>query len=133
MIRAGQGAAQDDAAFQLINPAEWESFTIALAEDAPAVMAAAFEVMRTQAHRNRLALFLAASVATGAIVASEVANNLVELAPKLKFAGGDFGDPPEDTDEPSETSSACNPEATRDKDSVCVASSYPSPAPCAQV
>ena len=127
MIRAGQTAAQDESAFQLINPAEWEGFRLALAENAPEVLTAALQVLKTQAERNRFILFLGAGVAIGAIVEG-VVSELSHTPPKLKFTGGEIGDadseaPDEDPEQepepdPSTTATACDPEATRNKDSV---------------
>ena len=126
MIRAMQGAAQDDGALTLVNPAEWNAFALELSERAPEIMRAAFQVVKTQAQRNRFAIMIAAAGTAGALAAEPVA----EVAHKFIFSNGEFGgkksgENNDDDDKPSKTSksessstSMCDPSGTIDENSV---------------
>lgn len=133
MIRAMQGAAQDDGALSLINPAEWDAFALELVESAPGIMRDAFQVLATQAQRNRFAIMIAAAGTAGALAASEPA---AEVAHKFFFGNGMFGgeksgDNNDGDDEPSKTSksessstSMCDPSGTVDENSVRIRVAY---------
>lgn len=121
-----QGAAQDEGALSLMNSAEWDAFALELSETAPEIMRAAFQVLATQAQRNRFALMIAATIMAGARAGEPVA----EVAFKFVFHHGEFGgdnsgDNNDDDDEPSKTSksessstSTCDPSGTVDENSV---------------
>lgn len=125
MIRALQGAAQDDGALSLINAGEWNGFTIELAKSAPRIMRDAFQVLATRAYRNRFAIMIAAAGTAGALAAHPNA----EVAHKFFFGNGQFGgensgdnnddDKPSTTPKPeSSTTSMCDPSGTVDENSV---------------
>lgn len=121
MIRAMQGAAQDEGALALINPADWDAFALELSERAPEIMRAAFQVLATQAQRNRFAIMIAAAGTAGALAAEPVA----EVAHKFFFGNGKFGgdksgdDAPSTTPKPeSSSTSMCDPSGTVDENSV---------------
>ncbi|KAF2736237.1 hypothetical protein EJ04DRAFT_551459 [Polyplosphaeria fusca] len=118
MINAAQGAAQDANAFQLADPTKWNEFALELAESAPEILANAFQVLKTQAERNRFLLFMGAAGAAGIGVAVEVNK---PVPPKLKFEGGKYegnkNKPTATATQASSTSATCDPSATRNADS----------------
>ncbi|SPO03657.1 uncharacterized protein DNG_06340 [Cephalotrichum gorgonifer] len=124
IINALQGAAQNDEALGLINPAEWESFGLELVDSAPGILSAAFQVFKTRAQKNKFALLVGAAAAFGAFVAEPAA----EVGHKFIFEGGLFGFPGSDggnnendptPTEPTTTTSTstCDPSATVDENS----------------
>lgn len=102
MIDAFKGAAQNDESLALVNPAEWEGFTLELAEKAPEVLGAAFQVLKTQASRNKLLIMEAAGAffisALGTIAAID-SKPPPEVAHKYIFREGLFGHPSQNSDE----------------------------------
>lgn len=130
MINAMQGAAQNGESLGLVNPAEWDSFALEIAGNAPDILSAAVQVFKTQAERNKFAIFLAAAGTAGAFAAEPIA----EVAHKFIFGDGLFGHPTDpkgggnDDDDQSHTeqstaspsTSACDPSATADENSVCI-------------
>lgn len=134
MINAIQGAAQNDQAFGLINPAEWGRFALEMAENAPEILRAAVAVLKTQAQKNKFAIMVAAAGAAGVWAVDEAARPIAESAYKFVFSGGQFGQPKDnangngnDNHDPTSTkqttssssTSSCNPKATVDENSVC--------------
>jgi len=131
MINAIQGAAQNDETLGLVNPAEWDGFALEIAQNAPEILGAAFQVLKTQAQKNKFAVMMAAAATAGALVATEP---IVEAAHKFVFDDGLFGYPAgnsdggNDDDNPSPTeqstasssTSSCDPSATVDENSVCI-------------
>lgn len=128
MIDAIRGAAENDQTLDLFNPAEWERVALRLAEDAPEPLAAAVQVLKTQAQRNKFAIMVAAAGTAGVWAATEP---VAEVAHKFVFGDGQFGRPADDSDgrededadadEPSPTdepSSSCDPSAEVDENSV---------------
>ncbi|KAM0329504.1 hypothetical protein ACHAQA_004813 [Verticillium albo-atrum] len=128
MINAMQGAAQNDEALGLINPAEWEAFALELAGNAPEVLGAAVQVLKTQAQRNKFAIMVAAAGAAGLWAVAETTEPATEVPHKFVFDGGLFGHPKDTSsggDEPTATEqitttttvSSCDPSATVDENS----------------
>lgn len=130
MIDAIQGAAENDETLALINPAEWDGFALELAENAPEILGAAIQVLKTQAQRNKFAIMVAAAATVGAWSGVQPA---VEVAHKFVFGDGLFGGPADDSDEgeddaspterpeTSSTGSSCDPSAEVNENSVCAA------------
>ncbi|KAM0630014.1 hypothetical protein ACHAQG_000595 [Verticillium nonalfalfae] len=80
-----QGAAQNDEALGLVNPAEWDGFVLELADSAPEILGAAVQVLKTQTQKNKFAIMVAAAGAAGAWAVSEGLEPLVEVAHKFVF------------------------------------------------
>ena len=131
IINSLQGAAQDDRALALINPAEWNGFALELAGNAPEIMAAAIQVLKTQAQKNKFAIMVAAAAVAG--IWTDLTKTVAEVAHKYVFDGGQFGSSKEHPDgkgdhtqktatqKTTATSTAsCNPSATVDENSVGV-------------
>ncbi len=123
MINAFQGAAQDDRALALVNPAEWNGFALELADSAPQIMAAAVQVLKTQAQKNRFAIMVAAAAVAG--LWTDVTRPVAEAAHKYVFDGGQFGSSKEHPDGKTATlkttatsTASCNPSATVNENSV---------------
>lgn len=129
MINSLQTAAQYDETLGLINPAEWESFALELAENAPEILAAATQVLKTAAQRNKFGIMVAAAAAAGAFTGAET---ITEVVHKLVFDDGLFGHPAENSDgennddddkeKPTTTSTApvCDPSGEVNEKSVCI-------------
>ncbi|GJN86974.1 hypothetical protein PLIIFM63780_010556 [Purpureocillium lilacinum] len=122
MINAFQGAAQDDRALALVNPAEWNGFALELADSAPQIMAAAVQVLKTQAQKNRFAIMVAAAAVAG--LWTDVTRPVAEAAHKYVFDGGQFGSSKEHPDGKTATlkttatsTASCNPSATVNENS----------------
>lgn len=127
MINAGTTAAQGGTgggAFDIVAADTWNNFVLEAVNAAPEILRNAFEVLRTQANRNRFAIFVGFMTAMGITAADSVAN----AAPaKLKFAGGKVGNGNGATKtvasktNASSTSSTCNPSQTVDQRSpICI-------------
>lgn len=120
MINAGSTAANGGAggtAFDAAAAEAWSKFALEAAQAAPQILANAIQVLKTQAARNKLAIFMA-FVSTMGITAINTAGN--PAPPKLKFPGGKVGNTqPAKTTTPasSSSSSTCNPSATPNEDS----------------
>ncbi|KAM0530678.1 hypothetical protein ACHAPS_000320 [Verticillium nonalfalfae] len=97
MINAMQGAAQNDEALGLVNPAEWDGFVLELADSAPEILGAAVQVLKTQTQKNKFAIMVAAAGAAGAWAVSEGLEPLVEVAHKFVFGDGLFGHAKDDS------------------------------------
>ncbi|KAK2601892.1 hypothetical protein QQS21_004579 [Conoideocrella luteorostrata] len=127
MINAFQTAAHNDHALAAMNPAEWGDFLLEPARNAPQILTAAFQVLKTQAERNKFAVMVAAASVSGAWVAGQVAEPAGEVAYKYVFDNGLFGssqdhpgpDQKTVTTKPTaiSTASACNPTGTIDENS----------------
>lgn len=74
----------------MITTANWESYEVALAKDAPELLAAAWQVLKTKVIRNRFALLM------GAIKGVLIAGSIAEAVPigKYIFSKTGFGSPP---------------------------------------
>lgn len=120
-----QGKAQAEDVLRLLDPAEWNTFNLALHPAAQEIVAAAFQVLKTQAQRNKFLLIFAGITATGLLAHESNSPPENKVPYKLHFSGGtaggpkdNKGEPTEDDDEESSTSSTCNPSATPDENSV---------------
>jgi hypothetical protein len=118
MINAGVGAAQDTNAYQLLDPAAWEAYKLDIAANAPAILANAWQLLKTKAEQNRFALFMGAAFATMLTGVTNVDN-------KAKFNQGQLNIPTATaattTASSTSSSSSCNPSATADINSVSLA------------
>ncbi|OAA53065.1 hypothetical protein ISF_09019 [Cordyceps fumosorosea ARSEF 2679] len=124
MIDFLQHAAQNDETLALVNPAEWDAFTLVLKENAPAIMAAAFQVLKTNSRKNKFAIIMVAAAIALGLSLSSAGDRVNEVPHKYVFAGGQFGglqdvDVPVTTTQTTSTttSSACDPAATVDENS----------------
>lgn len=111
LLNAASDASESGGIMDLINASEWDRLVLTLSEHAPQVLKNAWQVAKTQAAKNKLAIFVVAA----AIITGDVAK---QLSPKLKFSGGKVG--PTATVESSSTTSTstCNPSATPDENTV---------------
>ncbi|UNI24991.1 hypothetical protein JDV02_010702 [Purpureocillium takamizusanense] len=127
MVNSLGGAAQDDRALALINPAEWNGFTLELADSAPQIIAAAVQVLKTQAQKNKFAIMVAAAAVAG--IWTDVTKPAAEVAHKYVFDGGQFGSSKEHPDGKGDhgqktpkttatSTTSCNPSATVNENSV---------------
>lgn len=112
MLQQASNIAQDNTFLMMVNPAEWETFALDVIKNAPAVLADAYQVLKTQTQKNKLALILGGLAVAGV----GAGGALVPVAPKLKFDGGKVGNAA--SMKPSTTQSSCDPSATANEDSV---------------
>lgn len=132
--KAIKDAALDDAALDIINPEALRTFSLEIANNADKILQDAFDVLKSQARKNKYALLVAAGTGAGLFVVSEQGEVIAEAGHKYVFGGGEFGQPEDDSsgndddDDPtttkrtttSKTTSSCNPTATVDENSVCI-------------
>lgn len=124
MIRLGSDAAngvgKNGAAFDAAAADAWNKFVLEAAQAAPEILANAIAVLKSQAAKNKLVLFMA-FIATMGITAVNTDGS--PAPPKLKFPDGKVGNTQpvtNTTPTPTSSSSSCNPSATPDENSpVC--------------
>lgn len=89
LLNKASSASQDGGIFDIISAANWESFEVKIAQDAPQLLAAAWQVLKTKAIRNRFALFMGA---VNAVVILGAINEAVPIG-KYIFSQNGIGKP----------------------------------------
>jgi len=105
VIDAARRASEPGGVFDNINPQNLERFVLELTENAGPALANAWQIAKTQADRNKLALFIGFVAING-------------VTYKLKYPAGRVGPTTTTPPRTSTTSTACNPTATVDENSV---------------
>lgn len=116
IINAAVKAAETESVLDIIAATDLAALSVELAAGAGELTANAYQLLKTQAIKNKFALIMA-SILAGGYYSGAGDKALKKVPGKLKFPGGKLGDE-NFKPSPTKTSSACDPKRTPDEHSV---------------
>jgi hypothetical protein len=119
LLNAAQTASNNEGVFGAVDLAEWESFLLPVAENAPEILKSAIQLLANQAIRNKVLLFMmAASIAIAAIDSG--INPLNNPVGKYNVPASGVGTPFTQAGSGNQNG-GCNGSTQKNQDSVCFA------------